>query len=201
MKIYAISPETFCETEADIVGALLDAGLDAYHLRKPLATRPEVECFLKGLSEKRRSRIVLHEHHSLVNEWGLMGYHFKDRVRMESDRQAIASEAHESKCMSRSLHCIEKIDADVCEWDYVFLSPIFPSISKQGYASSWSDLALVDALGKVESNTRICALGGIDLQTASKARDLGFGGVVLHGALWGDESPVSRFSEIEKALR
>ena len=57
--------------------------------------------------------------------------------------------------VSRSCHSLEEV-AESRELDYVFLSPVFDSISKQGYASHFSEEQL---RGHVDA--RVMALGGV----------------------------------------
>ncbi len=79
--------------------------------------------------------------------------------------------------MSRSLHSVEEI-AGVKE-DYVFLSPVFPSISKPGYGGSLNLEEL-----KVVVNRKVIALGGITEERLPIVERIGFGGAAMLGAVW-----------------
>ena len=67
---------------------------------------------------------------------------------------------------------------------YVFLSPIFNSISKQGYASAFTPKALFEAKQKGIINEKVVALGGITAANINKIKSYGFGGVALLGDVW-----------------
>lgn len=202
MKIYAVSPEVMDQAEASVIGQLLDAGLDAYHLRKPAASPHELANLLAVLSDADRSRVVLHQHYGLVNEYGLAGFHLKDTEHIDSERREIAKSASLGKTFSCSIHRLESLDAVAGLWDYVFLCPIFQSISKARYAPSWSANELTDVLKQCHSktNAQIYALGGVDSSRAVEAKQIGFDGVVLHGVLWKVSDALQAFNVIRKAV-
>ena len=76
----------------------------------------------------------------------------------------------------------DEIDDLKYEFDYIFLSPIFDSISKQGYLSNFDETELREYLNA--SGKNIVALGGIDSVTAAKCADMGFYGVASLGYIW-----------------
>lgn len=203
MKIFAVSPEVMDQAEARVIGQLLDAGLDVYHLRKPGASLHELASFIALLPETDCSRIVLHQHYELVDAYGLAGFHLKDTVHVDSECREITKSASVGKTFSCSIHRLERLDAVAGLWDYVFLSPIFQSISKARYAPSWSVNELTDVLKQCHSktNAEIYALGGIDSRRAVEAKQIGFDGVVLHGVLWEVSDALQAFNVIRKAVQ
>lgn len=68
--------------------------------------------------------------------------------------------------------------------DYVFLSPIFDSISKEDYGAHFSAAQLRDYSRRRIIDRKVMALGGIDLDNLKQIKDLGFGGAVLLGDIW-----------------
>ena len=214
MQIYAISPERFSAAEIPVIEALLAAGLTAYHLRKPEASEEASANFLRQLPAATRSHIVLHQQHALVDAFSLGGVHFKDTVAAlapitpESGHAAAAatpttSLAKKAITRSRSIHRIQQLSTEAKGWDYCFLSPVFPSISKAGYRPAWTRAELRAALERAreKKHSRICALGGIDRENALEAKALGFDAVVLCGVLWQSPDPVRVFEEIKEALQ
>lgn len=84
---------------------------------------------------------------------------------------------------------------------YAFLSPIFDSISKPGYKSSYEFQELTQKeTGKINaiSGNNIIALGGIDEDKIETCRELGFAGVAILGAIWNSKSPVEKFKRIKQ---
>ena len=70
--------------------------------------------------------------------------------------------------------------------DYVFLSPVFDSISKSGYSSAFTDAQLRSA---PEIDGHVYALGGVRPEHFPLLAEYGFGGAALLGHVWRDCSP------------
>ena len=88
---------------------------------------------------------------------------------------------------SASLHSLEDVArVDAACFDYVFLSPIFDSISKAAHpAASFDSAALAATLAAC--SVPVLALGGVAPATAARARALGFRGAALLGCVWEGE--------------
>src|SRR5580700_4758434 len=78
MKLAIISPEHDDPRETAVLGALLAAGLERYHVRKPHWPAAQLETWLRTLPADWCSRLVLHQHHELVAKFGLLGRHWRD---------------------------------------------------------------------------------------------------------------------------
>ena len=70
------------------------------------------------------------------------------------------------------------------DYDYVTLSPIFDSISKQGYKSAFK---LMELKNKIKGK-KVVALGGVTPDKFSYLKSIGFKGAALLGYFF----PVSR---------
>lgn len=68
--------------------------------------------------------------------------------------------------------------------DYVFLSPIFDSISKSGYRSAFSYARLRDAADRGVIDEKVVALGGVTFDKIPLLSSLHFGGAAMLGAIW-----------------
>src|ERR1041385_3866266 len=80
------------------------------------------------------------------------------------------------------------------KYEYAFLSPIFDSISKKGYRSTFNDLF---ELRNAVSGKKIIALGGIDENKIEICHELGFSGVAVCGAVWESENSAEKFLKIK----
>jgi len=185
MKLIVISTEIFFEQEAEIVCSLFEAGLLCFHLRKPQSEKEEttfgisqIRCFLEKIPQKFHNRIVLHEHFSLLDEFNLKGIHLNRRNPIPYEKAGIS--------ISKSCHTIEEIKAETSSFDYVFLSPIFDSISKNGYKKAFSHEELTKAKQDNIINEKVIALGGITPENLAEVKSYGFGGVAVLGGIWGD---------------
>ena len=80
-------------------------------------------------------------------------------------------------------------------YSYVFLSPIFNSISKLGYKSTFSEDSLEQMLRKTSYD--VIALGGVDEDKIEQARKWGFSGVAVLGSVWKSKDPIEKFKRIQ----
>lgn len=176
MKLIVITQPQFFRGEADAICELFESGLEILHLRKPGATQDEVEQLLKTLPPKYMDRIVMHEHVSLALRYKLRGIHL-------SARNPYPPIPYQGTT-SYSCHTNEEVDIWSYRCTYVFLSPIYDSISKQGYASNftYADLRYARDCGIIGRN--VIALGGITPKHIPQIRSAGFGGVAVLGDLW-----------------
>ncbi len=82
---------------------------------------------------------------------------------------------------SYSSHSISEMLEAIKIFDYVFLSPIYNSISKDGYNSKFR----IDELkGLNLINEKVVALGGVREENFEELKRIGFGGAALLGSLW-----------------
>ena len=65
----------------------------------------------------------------------------------------------------------------------MFLSPIFDSVSKQGYASAFTDNALKQASRDGIIDNKVVALGGVTPDKINYLRQLNFGGAAMLGCV------------------
>ena len=86
--------------------------------------------------------------------------------------------------MSRSCHTVAEV-LDSKGFDYVTLSPVFPSVSKPGYGSTpvftTQDFSQIDKLAP----TVVIALGGVTPATLPLLAEMPFGGFAVLGSLMG----------------
>lgn len=199
MKLVVISPERDDPRELAVLGELFAAGLERYHVRKPHATRAQFEAWLRTLPREWRARLVLHQHHELADALELGGVHFRD------EGARVPPNAPHPRITSRSCHDLATLRTALGRYDAVFLSPIFPSLSKPGHAPRadfpFAELtALLARRTPDERRTAALALGGIMSETAPRALALGFDGVAALGAIWSAPDPVHAFAELQNSL-
>ncbi len=170
-----ITSPTFFPGEAAFIHRLFAHGVDIVHLRKPGATVDDCARLLDDLTSDDRRRIVIHDFFELAQPYGLCGIHLNARRSTVPD----GYEWH----VSRSCHSLEEVKRykDAC--DYVFLSPIFDSVSKQGYASAFTDETLKQASSEGIIDNKVVALGGVTPDKIDYLQQLNFGGVAMLGCV------------------
>ena len=176
MKLILMTTPYFFVEEHQILTSLFDEGLELLHLRKPNTEPVYSERLLSLIPEHYRKNIVVHDHFYLKSEYNLRGIHLNHRNPEIPQNY----KGH----ISYSCHSAEEVISYKNEFDYVFLSPIFKSISKDGYDSQFPIAELKELSKKKVINRKVMALGGVDLENISILKDLGFGGVVTLGAIW-----------------
>lgn len=195
MEWIVITSPGFLQGEADYIDRLFNHGLDRLHLRKPGADIGECRRLLDGISREWLPRIVVHDNFGLCREYGLGGVHLNGRNPM-------APPNHEGS-VSRSCHSLEEISRYKGECDYLTLSPIFNSISKQGYMAAFGPGQLAAARDSGLIDRRVMALGGVTLENIPRVKELGFGGVAILGDVWqrmADGSVDEYLASLRKAL-
>lgn len=195
MEWIVITSPGFLQGEADFIDRLFNHGLDRLHLRKPGTDIGECRRLLDGISREWLPRIVVHDNFGLCREYGLGGVHLNGRNPM-------APPNHEGS-VSRSCHSLEEISRYKGECDYLTLSPIFNSISKQGYMAAFEPEQLAAARDSGLIDSRVIALGGVTLENIPRVRELGFGGVAILGDVWqrmADGSVDEYLASLRKAL-
>ena len=177
LELIVITAEKSLAHEARLLTQLFERGLSTLHLRKPDATEDEVRALIAAIHPDYHSRIVLHDHFRLCCDFRLKGVHLNRRNPSPPEKGATS--------VSASCHTIKELSA-LAHLDYLFLSPIFDSISKVGYSQGFSAEELSSAAQAGIINKKVIALGGITPDTAALAAQYGFGGVAVLGWLWGN---------------
>jgi thiamine-phosphate pyrophosphorylase len=178
-----ITPPEIIQNEAYLWEALFLSGLERLHVRKPQATVTELKNLLNSLPEKYHSRLVLHQHFQLTDEFNLGGLHLKNNMQAKE----MASK-YKNISLSKSCHTPLEILNNYKKHDYVFLSPIFDSISKKGYPSAFYTDELRAFFHDNPQVNNCIALGGISSKNTQECLDLGFAGCAVLGTIWDGEN-------------
>jgi thiamine-phosphate pyrophosphorylase len=84
-------------------------------------------------------------------------------------------------------------------FEYAFLSPIFPSISKEGYTSKTDWFEAVK--NRSNHTIKLIALGGIESKNAELALENGFDNIALLGTIWNQNNPIENFKSCQKIVQ
>ena len=165
----------FIEREAErIVQRLAD--VDLIHLRKTESVSDEMERLIREIPKDYHKRLVLHDHHHLAVKYGLYGVHLNSRnpLPLEGWKGSV----------SRSCHSFEELKEWKDRCNYLSLSPIYDSISKQGYNSAFSREQIEKAVAEGIIDNKVLALGGVTFDKVEEVLSLGFGGAMILGDAW-----------------
>jgi thiamine-phosphate pyrophosphorylase len=181
MQLIVISSPDFLSNEAQIVTDLFAAGLQTYHLRKPDATLENLRSFLKQIDSNLYDRIALHQHHVLAAEFGITRLHFRENIRKNLDPKQLNLYVNKGYKLTTSVHELSDLPASE-QFEYVFFSPVFDSLSKPGYPGKLT--ANFELTKSVD--TKVVALGGITAGNIKLVKSIGFQAAAVLGAIWNE---------------
>lgn len=176
MRVMVITAPDFLPNEAAMLGALLAHGAERIHLRKPGCTEQELSKLIEQLPRQCYPNLSLHDHFALQARYGIGGIHL-------NGRNPIAPTNYKG-LISRSCHSLAEVERYKAEVNYLFLSPVFDSISKEGYRAAFTPHMLDEAARKGIIDHKVVALGGVSAQKMPQVCAWGFGGIALLGAVW-----------------
>lgn len=176
MKIIAITSPNITDADVYLIKTLIAKGIDSVHLRKPEANIDECRKLLAELTKEERANIIIHDYPELYDEFSLKGIHINKNITHLPDGY--------NGFKTRSCHSFEEIEKYKTEYDYLFLSPIFDSISKVGYKSRFTKEALLKASISGIIDHKVIALGGVTLDMTPYLKQLNFGGIAMIGGIY-----------------
>lgn len=186
-----ITNPTAVHNEISIIHSLFENGLELLHIRKPDYSETEMILFLTALGSGFKDKLILHNHHHLADSFGIHRYHFQKKDR-NCDLRVM-----NPVFQSTSTHSIAEFNT-LRNFEYAFLSPIYPSISKPGYESSENHLESIKK--RRNFNTKLVALGGISMENISETLEKGFDDVALLGCLWNNTDPLKNFKTCQEIV-
>jgi thiamine-phosphate pyrophosphorylase len=176
MKLIITTRPTFFVEEDKILTSLFEAGLDNLHLYKPETEPIYSERLLTLLSEDYYSKITVHDHFYLKEEFRLHGIHLNDC----QSQPPIGYRGN----ISRTCRSISELREAKRNSSYVFLKTLFDSQSNPTDKSTLTAEQLSEASRSGLIDKKVYAMGGMNLDNIAIAKNFGFGGVVICGDLW-----------------
>lgn len=188
--IVVSSPDIFLGEEA-IVNELFDSGLQCFHLRKPNSTDKEIQLLIDAISPRFHDKIVLHHRLQLAED-----NNFK-RLHINYSFFKAHNLPFKKFKLSCSIHSWEEYQEVKDTMEYVFISPVFDSISKPNYKA-------VNELHEIPKNkgAKIIALGGIKLDNLLTVKEINFDGAAVLGIIWRNPLKAKEhFLELQQLLQ
>jgi thiamine-phosphate pyrophosphorylase len=201
LKIVVISStEISSSQEIEMMKKLFAEGLETFHLRRPMYDYKKMRDYLTRIPEEFHNKIVIHSHPKLALKFNLKGVHVTSKVRKSKFKfwylKRFVISKKRQLTVSTSLHHMSHLDQVDPIFNYVFLSPIFDSISKKDYQSGFNEFTLKKALEKTKYS--VYALGGVELNNIDKVKEFGFEGFALVGAIWTSKTPMEDYRAIKQ---
>ena len=198
MKVVVISPSKIKENEIKNVIQMFEAGLDTYHIRKPKFSTKQLQEYIEKIPKQFHNLIIIHSHHNLARKFNLQGVHYTQK-HLEKNfrnwwREKMLRISTSDFVKTTSHGKLSSLyDTEQMNFDYVFLSPIFDTITGK-YQSGYYEDSIKAALQK--TGKKVIARGGVDVTRIEKIKELGFYGMALYSSIWDRENPVEEYLKI-----
>ncbi|MFL5751893.1 MAG: thiamine phosphate synthase [Bacteroidia bacterium] len=197
-KLIILSPEHSLKNETLLLQRLFRAGLKFFHLRKPAYSYDQLRKYLNEIPKEFHSRIIIHSHYKLLDEFQLKGIHLPENSRKDPGVLRYIRKKRPGH-VSASFHSLSDLKRSKRNYAYVFLSPVFDSISKEGHHSGFDPAFLKEQLQTFRKKQKVIALGGVTEKNIKLVRDMGFSGAAMLGHIWRNKIPEKNFRKcIEK---
>ncbi|WP_281226934.1 thiamine phosphate synthase [Flavobacterium aquiphilum] len=184
--------------EISTIHSLFENGLELLHVRKPNFSVEDMITFITEIKSDLRKQLVLHSHHQLASVFGINRIHFSESERKKKDKLTLETYKTKGFHLSASVHSIEDFNALENIFEYAFLSPVFPSISKENYSSK---INLFEAIkNRTDFKTKLIALGGIESKNIKQTLENGFDDVALLGTIWNQNNPIENFKSCQQIV-
>lgn len=180
MTLLVITPPNATVHEAPIINHLLDEGVMTLLLRLKDAEEADYRTLINHINPSFRDRILIDRFYSLIEEYPLQGV-YVSRHRID-ELQNIPLQKHHTLVIGA--HNVEELQSLPFVPTYAILSPVFDSLSKQGYTANPS---LSQQKEKIQSlDFPVLAMGGVTPERLDGCFEMGFSGVAILGSLWND---------------
>jgi thiamine-phosphate pyrophosphorylase len=204
MQLIVISSPGARDGEFEAANEMLAAGLECFHLRKPGYTGQQYREALQEIKPAFLKRIMIHDHYQLAARFNVRGLHFSGeqlgKLPEAALKEVIRSARKRGLRVSRGVHSLEELNAAARLFDYLWLSPVFDSISKPGYPAAINPEEAAVFLKTYTAACEIYALGGVDEENIPQLRNAGFHGLAVLGAIWQSADPVGKFNRLQNIL-
>ena len=191
-QLILISAENDSANEISLLIDLFKSGLRIFHLRKPNHSKKELQLYLEKIPVQYRKRIVLHQQYALSLKYKLKGIHITEKNKKKS-----ATLFAKYKVISASYHSFQELEKNNFKFQYVFISPVFDSISKKEYLKNES---LLKEMKRFKGKEKVIALGGVDAKKINKLKNSGFSGAAVLGFVWDAKNPIQRFKQLQNCI-
>lgn len=190
--LIVVTSEQSIPNEAQWINQMFQNGLKYLHLRKPGYAMEAYQDLIEKIETQYHRKIMIHEYHELCQDYKLMGIHIPDRTKSEIPDfdQYVHAYYAQDFVVSSSFHDVKSIEVFQTHLDYYILSPVFNSISKDGYTGKQFNVQNLERL--------VIGLGGIHSNNISQTLKLGYEGVAVLGSIWQDTNPLNSFQKIQK---
>lgn len=211
MELILVSDFSPIVNEHLLLNQLFINGLEVFHLRKRDYTLQQMMDYIQAIPAVYHPKIVIHSHFQLLSYFDLKGVHFSKQYTLEHFKNESSEELWNLVCkkhISLSVHSLNDILKLEQVYNYVFISPVFDSISNRGYNAKIKIKTFQKFLETPNRKVKVIALGGIKEDNIPLAFATGFDGVAMLGYIWNEfaqnknvDLGIERFKQIQRLLK
>ncbi len=191
MDIILITPPDYRKNETEILEAAFQSGVHI-HIRKKKADTTLLD-YLDRISMHIIQNSTLHYHWDIFKEYDFKGFHISQKKTTDS-LVVLKKQLPPDSTLSTSLHSYQELEHKAHEYDYVFCSPVFKSISKKNHLPKFE----WDVNPFKNGKTVLYALGGIHSENIETCFIKGFDGVGILGTIWNQKTTIDSITELKK---
>jgi len=182
---------------------MFERGLPRLHLRKEETSIEGYRHYLRQIPPAFYSRISIHDYPELQKEFPAIGFHCKTAI-WKDDKKISEVLSYAPAMLSASFHSWEEVLQTPYAFKYVFISPVFDSISKPNYTSAIDITKLPQLKQYLFDNKKnipdVYALGGVTQDTILQLHHCGFDGVAVLGSVWQSADSLGSFEALTDQL-
>lgn len=195
MQLIVVSSPKKKDEEIVHVIRMFEAGLERFHLRKPGVSKKYLKEFIEQIPKKYRNRVIIHSNHRYALRYKLGGIHISKKHRKKILSLRIKLMWYRMRrpglIVTRSCHKLGDLTNTKVSYNYVFLSPIYDSISANTLSGGFNKRGLISSME--QSPLKVVAMGGVIPERFQELADLGFYGFAMLGYIWNNNDPMAAF--------
>jgi thiamine-phosphate pyrophosphorylase len=198
--LFGITPGQPSPFQLTQINDLFRQGLDYLYIRSEARDAATWDKLLAGVEPDFYSRLLLPGNAPADAAGGRYIRHLRERERAGRLGEKIGA----PMVFSTSVHQLAMVPQLAAFYDFVFYSPVFPSISKPGYQPQLGLETIARQLADLRRTAGqqpcIIGLGGVHAGNIGRVKAAGFHGAALLGALWQSDSPLQALAEIKSRI-
>lgn len=197
MKLIVISRSKNIPDEGKVIRALMENGVEHFHLRKPTMQTSDMRKLIESIPEHFHNRIVIHSHHKLATTYKLGGIHltglhrkrrFSTWWRIRRLRIAVSNPV-----ISTSFQKLGHVYSSNRTYTYAFLGALFDRLTGK-FSPGFNVHSVSSAIKK--SRSPLIARGGVKGEHIAECRELGFAGAAFASSVWDQPDPIAAWCSI-----
>ena len=205
MKIVLFSCPENRIGEIELLDEMAAQSIDYIVLRKPNMDSDSLIAFTEQLSNRTLAKLIVSDI-NIFSQFKVKGFHFKRAFLNQSSQKKINEIKELAKARQQiiSVSCHQKEDFILRGQDYdiVFVSPVFVTISKVSNNTNWKLSELKNLFSNKTKKGNYFALGGVNNTNISKLKEIGFDGLGILGYIWTNQNePLMQLNKLVLACQ